>query len=134
MRQLLLHLLLLAGLSCPTFAQTTPAPRPPEAFGYRRLVVMFGRDSVQVLLLSKPGEEQLKKPLLLWEQGSIPTPLVLYDEKGAFAAFPFHPKKVLESCHLAIISKPGIPLTFDVTGQNPNAIFGQRQQFGGQLL
>ena len=107
-------------------AQTSTAPRPPEAFGYRRLVVMFGRDSVQVLLLLKPGEETRKKPLLLWEQGSLPTPLVLYDERGAYAVFPFHPKKVLESCHLAIISKPGLPLTFDVTGQNPNAI-GQRQ-------
>ncbi|MGY3087831.1 dienelactone hydrolase [Hymenobacter sp. UYAg731] len=128
MRQpLLLILVLLAGLSRrPALAQTNAAPRPPEAFGYRRLTVMFGPDSVQVLLLSKPGEEQQKKPLLLWEQGSLPMPLVLYDERGAFAAFPFHPKKVLESCHLAIISKPGLPLTFDVTGQNPNAI-GQRQ-------
>jgi pimeloyl-ACP methyl ester carboxylesterase len=138
MRQpiLLLILLLLAGQrGHPAFAQTSQtaqtaslAPRPPEAFGYRRLTVMFGRDSVQVLLLSKPGEEQRRKPLLLWEQGSLPMPLVLYDERGAFPAFPFHPKKVLESCHLAIISKPGLPLTADVTGQNPNVVFRERQQ------
>ena len=120
-------LLLLLLLNYRSFAQTTPTPRPPEAFGYRRLVVMFGRDSVQLLLLSKPGEEKQKKPLLFWELGSIPTPLVLYDERGAFPVFPFHPKKVLESCHLAIISKPGIPLTFDVTGLNPNVIFRERQ-------
>ncbi|MET4076830.1 alpha/beta fold hydrolase [Hymenobacter sp. UYCo722] len=127
MLQLLLLLLLVACLGSPALAQTAPAaPRPPEAFGYRRLTVMFGRDSVQVLLLSKPGEEQLKKPLLLWEQGSLPMPLVLYDEQGAYPAFPFHPNKVLESCHLAIISKPGLPLTADVTGQNPNAV-GKRQ-------
>ena len=122
-----LILWLLAGLNNPIFAQAPPAPRPPEAFGYRRLVVMFGRDSVQVLLLSKPGEEQRKKPLLFWEQGSLPIPLVLYDERGAFPVFPFHPQKVLESCHLAIISKPGLPLTADVTGQNPNTVFRQRQ-------
>nr|WP_305032903.1 alpha/beta fold hydrolase [Hymenobacter sp. CA1UV-4] len=122
--------MLLAGLGYPGRAQTAPstqttpaARRSPESFGYRQLVVMFGRDSVQVLLLSKPGEEKLKKPLLLWEQGSIPTPLVLYDEHGLYTPFGFHPKKVLESCHIAIISKPGIPLTFDVTGQDPNAIF-----------
>ena len=122
----LLVLLLLLPLRSP--AQTTPAAaRTPEAFGYRHLTVMFGRDSVQVLLMSKPGEEKLKKPLLLFEQGSIPTPLVLYDERGAFPVFPFHPKKVLESCHLAIISKPGIPLTFDVTGQDPNRIFREHQ-------
>jgi dienelactone hydrolase len=124
----LLFLLLLGALSRPAAAQTTPAaPRPPEAFGYRRLVVMFGRDSVQVLLLSKPGEDTRKKPLLLWEQGSIPTPLVLYDEHGPYTPFGFHPKKVLESCHIAIISKPGIPLTFDVTNQDPNRIFRERQ-------
>lgn len=127
MRQVILFLLLLAGSSSAAMAQATTAPRSLEAFGYRRLVVMFGRDSVQVLLLSKPGEEKLKKPLLLWEQGSIPTPLVLYDERGAYPAFPFHPKKVLESCHMAIVSKPGIPLTFDVTGLNPNTIFRERQ-------
>ncbi len=127
MRQVILFLLLLAGSSSAAMAQATTAPRSLEAFGYRRLVVMFGRDSVQVLLLSKPGEEKLKKPLLLWEQGSIHTPLVLYDERGAYPAFPFHPKKVLESCHMAIVSKPGIPLTFDVTGLNPNTIFRERQ-------
>lgn len=126
MQQIVLFLLLLVGSGSAAVAQTSTDPRPPEAFGYRRLVVMFRRDSVQVLLPSKPGEETWKKPLLLWEQGSLPTPLVLYDERGAYAVFPFHPKKVLESCHLAIISKPGLPLTFDVTGQNPNAI-GQRQ-------
>ena len=119
--------LLLAGLGSPIFAQQLSATRPPEAFGYRRLLVMFGRDSVQVLLMSKKGEEQMKKPLLLWEQGSLPIPLVLYDQQGAYPVFPFHPKKVLESCHIAIISKPGLPLTADVTGQNPNVIFGQRQ-------
>ncbi|WP_216688376.1 hypothetical protein [Hymenobacter siberiensis] len=67
MRQLFLCLLLLLGLSSVAFAQSTAARLSPEQFGYRRLVVMFGRDSVQVLLMSKKGEEQLKKPLLLWE-------------------------------------------------------------------
>ena len=127
MRHLLLLLGLLLPLARPAAGQTTPAPRSPESFGYRRLTVMFGRDSVQVLLMSKPGEEKLKKPLLLWVEGSLPTPLVLYDERGDFPVFPFRPKKVLETCHLAIISKPGIPLTFDVTGQDPNVIFQRRQ-------
>jgi hypothetical protein len=124
MRHLFLLLGLLLSLNRPAAGQT--APHTPESFGYRRLVVMFERDSVQVLLMSKPGEEKVKKPLLLWELGSLPTPLVLYDERGAFPVFPFRPKKVLETCHLAIISKPGIPLTFDVTGQDPNVIFQRR--------
>lgn len=127
MRVWALFLLLLVGLSVPARAQGKAAPRTPAEFGYRHVVVMFGRDSVQVLLLSKPGEEQRKKPLLLFVQGSLPTPLVLYDQRVTYPVFPFHPKKVLESCHLAIISKPGIPLMADVTEQNPNEMFQQRQ-------
>jgi dienelactone hydrolase len=127
MRHLALFLLLLLGLKAPAFAQKGPARRTPAEFGYRHQVVMFGRDSVDVLLLSQPGEEAQKKPLLLWVQGSLPTPLVLYDQHGAYPVFPFHPKAVLKTCHLAIISKPGIPLTADVTGRNPNKMFGQTQ-------
>ena len=108
-------------------AQPKPTTRTAEEFGYRHQVVMFGRDSVNVLLLSEPGEEQRKKPLLLWVQGSLPMPLVLYDQRGAYPVFPFRPKAVLKTCHLAIISKPGIPLTADVTGRNPNEMFGQAQ-------
>ncbi|MBD2720533.1 alpha/beta hydrolase family protein [Hymenobacter armeniacus] len=127
MRVWVLILLLLAGPSAPARAQAGRALRTPAEFGYRQTVVMFGRDSVQVLLLSKPGEEQLKKPLLLWVQGSLPMPLVLYDQHGAYPVFPFHPYKVLEGCHLAIISKPGLPLTADVTSQNPNEMFREHQ-------
>jgi pimeloyl-ACP methyl ester carboxylesterase len=127
MRHLALFLLLLLGLSAPGFAQKAPARRGPEEFGYRHTVVMFGRDSVNVLLLSQPGQEAVRKPLLLWVQGSLPMPLVLYDQRGAYPVFPFRPKKVLESCHLAIISKPGILLTADVAGRNPNEMFGQTQ-------
>ena len=123
----LLLLLLLLPLRSP--AQTTPAAlRTPESFGYRHLRVRCGRDTVDVLVQSKKGEEQLRKPLLLWEQGSLPMPLIMYDERGDFPLFPFRPKKGLESCHLAIISKPGVPLTADVTGINPNTVFRQRQQ------
>ncbi|ALW85678.1 hypothetical protein AUC43_11615 [Hymenobacter sedentarius] len=118
-------LIALLGLAAPGVAQPSKAPRIPEEFGYRHLVVMFGRDSVDVLVLSKPGEEMQKKPLLLWVQGSLPTPLVLYDKRGAFPVFPFHPKAVQKTCHLAIVGKPGIPLTADVEGRNPNRMFGE---------
>jgi pimeloyl-ACP methyl ester carboxylesterase len=117
--------LLLAMLAGPVVAQTTPRPRTPEEFGYRHLVVMYGRDSVDVLVLSQPGEEKQRKPLLFWVQGSLPTPLMLYDKRGAFPVFPFHPKAVLKSCHLVILSKPGIPLTADVEGRDPNQMFRQ---------
>lgn len=116
---LTLHLWLAGAVG----AQTAPARRTPEEFGYRHMVVMFGRDSVDVLVLSQPGEEKQRKPLLFWVQGSLPTPLVLYNKRGAFPVFPFHPKAVLKTCHLVVVSKPGIPLTADVEGRDPNRMF-----------
>ncbi|OGX84536.1 hypothetical protein BEN47_16085 [Hymenobacter lapidarius] len=116
---------LLVALAGPAVAQTVSRPRTPEELGYRHMVVMYGRDSVNVLVLSQPGEEKQKKPLLFWVQGSLPTPLVLYDRQGAFPVFPFHPKAVLKNCHLVIVSKPGIPLMADVEGRDANQMFGR---------
>ncbi len=104
------------------FAQTPPARRTPEEFGYRHLVVMFGKDSVDVLVKSPKGEEQKKKPLLLWAQGSLPRPLIMYDERGLFGVLPFLPDELSLDCHIVLISKPGIPLIVDAnsldTGYN----------------
>ncbi|OGX85062.1 dienelactone hydrolase family protein [Hymenobacter glacialis] len=120
-----LILVLQLGLAAAASAQTALPRRTPAEFGFRHLVVMYGRDSVDVLVLSQPGEEKQKKPLLFWVQGSLPTPLVLYDRQGAFPVFPFHPKAVLKNCHLVIVSKPGIPLMADVEGRDPNQMFGR---------
>jgi hypothetical protein len=106
-----------------TKAQASVPLRTPEEFGYRHLVLRVGADSVHLLVLSAPGEAQVRKPLLLWAQGSLPMPLVLYDQRGAYPVFPFHPKAVLKNCHLAIISKPGIPLVANVEGKDPNQLF-----------
>ena len=125
MRILGLLLALLWGRPAFVAAQAGPARRTPEGFGFRHLVVMFGRDSVDVLVQSQPGEETVRKPLLLWAQGSLPTPLILYDQKGPFPVFPFRPTAaVLKRCHLAIIGKPSIALVANVEGQNPNRMFG----------
>ena len=104
-------------------AQAPSPVRAPEEFGYRHLVERVGADSVHLLVLSAPGEAQVRKPVLLWAQGSLPVPLVLYDNKGAYPVFPFHPKAVLKNCHLVIVSKPGIPLTANVEGKDPNQLF-----------
>ncbi|MGI4885509.1 MAG: alpha/beta hydrolase family protein [Janthinobacterium lividum] len=116
---------LMIGLGPRAAAAQPGAPRPPEAFGYRHLVVRCGRERVDVLVLSRHGEEAVRKPLLLWAQGSLPTPLILYDQRGPYPVFPFHPKEVLRTCHLAITGKPGIALVANVEGQNPNRMFGE---------
>lgn len=120
-------LLLLLGQAWPAAAQKAPVRRTLEQFGYRHLVVMFGKDSVDVLVQSRKGEEQLKKPLLLWLQGSLPTPLVLVDSLGPLRVFPFATRTGADSlvahCHLAIIGKPGIPLVADLAELDDNGSF-----------
>ena len=136
---------LVLGFDIPAAAQTLPARRTLEAFGYRHLVVLFGKDSVDVLVQSKPREELVKKLVLLWCQGSLPRPLVLYDSTGPLRVFPFATRAGADSlaafCHLAIIGKPGIPLTgnlqdlvnasfVDKTTRLPPAYFCQRDYLG----
>ena len=117
-------LVLLLGMERPATAQVLPGRRTPEEFGYRHLVVLFGKDSVDVLVQSKKGEEKLRKPLLLWCQGSLPTPLILVDKGGPYRVFPFISPAGADSlaatCHLATIGKPGIALLADVEGRNSN--------------
>ncbi|MGI4875595.1 MAG: alpha/beta hydrolase family protein [Janthinobacterium lividum] len=115
----------LGWLAAPAAAQPASGLRTPESFGYRHLTVRFGRDSVDVLVLSAPGQAQVRKPLLLWAQGSLPAPVILYDNRGAYPVFPFRPQAVLQNCHLVIIGKPGIALVANVEGQNPNQLFGR---------
>ncbi|MBF9237171.1 hypothetical protein I2I05_07160 [Hymenobacter sp. BT683] len=126
MRIVFLLLLLLFNLATSAAAQSTAVPRTPADFGYRQLVVMFGKDSVNVLVLSPKGREQAKMPLLLWVQGSLPTPLIMYDQHGAYPVFPFRPDLSAARCHFAIISKPGVALVANVQGVNPNRVFAEK--------
>ncbi len=82
----------------------------PEDFGFRHLQTVYKGDTVDILIKSKKGEEQKPKPLFLFCQGSLPQPLIKYDEKGMFGVFTFNPDSLAVNFHLAIISKPNIPV------------------------
>ncbi len=60
------------------------------------------------------------KPLFFWCQGSLPQPVIKYDEKGMFGTFPFDPKDFLNEFHIVIIGKPGIPIIADVKNLKQN--------------
>ncbi|AWI27061.1 alpha/beta hydrolase [Flavobacterium pallidum] len=83
-------------------------------YGYRLMQMGFRHDTVNILIKSKTGEEQISKPILLFCQGSLPQPLIKVDDKGAYDIFPFAVEKLLEEYHLVIIGKPGIPLVCNV--------------------
>lgn len=88
-----------------------------EDFGFRHLQTIYKGDIVEILIKSKKGEEQTKKPLLLFCQGSLPIPLIIkYDEngkKGIYSVFPFNTDSLSKKYHLAIINKPFVPLISD---------------------
>jgi len=127
MRALGLFFLVLLGFDAAAQTAARPARRTPEEFGYRHLVVMFGRDRVDVLVQSKKGEEQVRKPLLLWCQGSLPQPLILVDSLGPLRVFPFVTRAGADSlvarCHLAIVGKPGMPLVANLKVLDSNESF-----------
>lgn len=113
MIRLLLTLLLTVAAGGLTRAQ---APlKTPADYGYRHLRLPYGRrDTVEVLIMSKPGEEQRRKPLLLFVQGSLPKPLILAYDKGTYPLFPFKGSALYDQFHLVIIGKPGVPVVANV--------------------
>ncbi len=96
------------------YQYTTAQEKTPEAYGFRHLQTLFRGDTVDILIKSKKGEEQVKKPLLLFCQGSLPVPLIIsYNEggkQGIYNVFVFNPDSLSANYHLAIIGKPFIPL------------------------
>lgn len=79
-------------------------------FGFRHLVFSFRNEKVNVLIKSKSGEENKVKPMFFFCQGSLPKPLLCYEEAGAYGVFPFSPDSLMEKYHLVIAGKPAVPL------------------------
>ena len=88
-----------------------------DEFGFRHLQSLYKGDTVDILIKSKKGEEQIKKPLLLFCQGSLPIPLIIkYNEngkKGIYNVFVFNTDSLINNFHVAIINKPFVPLIAD---------------------
>ncbi len=82
----------------------------------------YKNEKIQILISSKKGDENIKKPLILYIQGSLARPLIInYPEDNNYKyslAFPFDTKILLNKYHLAVVSKPFIPVTVDVDSLN----------------
>ena len=102
-------IILLLLISVTTFGQ-----KKPEDFGYRHLTFTYKKLTVDVLIQSKEREENIQKPLFFWCQGSMPQPLLKYDETGLYGTFPFDVNDFLTDYHLIIVGKPGVPVISDV--------------------
>lgn len=97
--------------------------KKPEDLGFRHFQTFYQKDPVDILILSKKGEEKQKKPLFLFIQGSLPKPLILYSDHKTYNVFPFNASILLDGFHLAIVSKPYVPLMSDVSLLKPNMAY-----------
>ncbi len=93
---------------------TTFGQKKPEDSGYKHLIFKYNKTTVDVLIQSKKGEENIRKPLFFWCQGSMPQPILKYDETGLYGTFPFEVTDFLNEFHVVIIGKPGVPVISDV--------------------
>ncbi|MCL2289619.1 MAG: dienelactone hydrolase family protein [Bacteroidetes bacterium] len=114
MKKLISIFLLLIVITA--FGQT----KTPEDFGFRHIVYKYKNDNVDILIKSKKGEENVKKPLFFFCQGSLPIPLIKYDEYGGYGVFPFIPDSLSEKYHLVIVSKPYIPVMAEIKTLSEN--------------
>lgn len=84
-----------------------------ESF-YRGFALVEAGDSIRFFVVSKPGEEKIKKPLILYRQGSLPIPIFTrYPEGVSVNALPAQFPDYLSKYHMVVISKPGVPLIFN---------------------
>lgn len=113
MMQKLLILLLL--FTCCAYAQ-----KKPEDFGYRLIEMPYKEEIVKIIVRSKPGNENKPKPLFFFCQGSMPQPILKYDDRGLWGVVPFEEAGFLENFHLIIVGKPGIPVIADASQLGPN--------------
>jgi len=96
----------------------------PEYYGFRHLQTNYKGDIVDILVKSQRGDEQKKKPLFLFCQGSLPIPLIITyknsSDSGIYQVFPFNTDSLSIMYHLAIINKPYVPLICDQDSLNPD--------------
>ncbi|MGL1889528.1 MAG: hypothetical protein OCD76_23640 [Reichenbachiella sp.] len=93
-------------------------------FGFRYIKMSFQSDPVDILVKSKSGEEEIKKPIFLFCEGSLPQPLIKTDGETTFGVYPFQiPEALLANFHLVIISKPYIPLIADKSTLGDNFMY-----------
>lgn len=104
-RKILAALFLIVSISCTIRSQEEAVRK----FGFRYIEYQYKDDVVEVLIKSKKGEEQNRKPILLFIQGSGAKPLIKFDNKGNYFQTPLE-GLVEDKYHLVYINKPGIPL------------------------
>lgn len=87
---------------------------------YQPFELKEGKDTILFFVITKPGEAKIKKPLILYRQGSLPIPLFTrYSQGVSINALPGDFYSYLQDYHLVVVAKPGVPLVVDSARVNP---------------
>lgn len=104
--------------------------KTPEDFGYKQMSYKYQNDRVDLIIITKPEDRKIAKPLFFFCQGSLPRPVVIYDEKGLYGTLPFNEVHLLEKYHIVIVSKPGIPIIANASKLSSNFMYLRDKQKG----
>lgn len=104
------------------------AQKIPEDFGYRHIKLKYLDDPVDVIIISKPEEERIAKPIFLFCQDRLPKPVIKYSEKGLFEILPFNEEALLDEFHIVIVGKPFIPISSNVDKLSQDFLFLKNQE------
>ena len=105
MRHLILLICSLATLSL--FGQKI---KGPENAGFSAFALPSSVDSIRLIVADTSAALRKRKPVFLFIQGSLPTPLLLHNGEVAYSPFPFDIKPYQNDYHFVVVSKPGLPV------------------------
>lgn len=100
----------------------------PEDFGFRHIKLKYLNDAVDVIIISKQGEERIPKPLFLFCQDSLPKPVIKYSEIGLYEILHFNEEALLDDFHIVIVGKPYIPIISNVEKLSEDFLFLKDQE------
>ena len=66
-----------------------------------------------IVFIKSINDEKIKKPTIIFLQGSLPLPIIFKDKDDVFTLFPFKTEEYLSKYNLILIARKGIPLIGD---------------------
>ncbi|MGA0560685.1 hypothetical protein ACO2Q8_28730 [Larkinella sp. VNQ87] len=83
-----------------------------------------GKDTTTFIIFGSKTDLNIKKPLFLFRQGSLPMPFIHFVDGKYYLTAPFHFRDYRDEYHFVVIQKPGVRLVADSTFLNayPQAI------------
>ena len=94
------------------FSMVSLAQKTAQDFGYTHLRMPYENDTIHILVKSKKGEENVKKPIFFEVQGSLGVPLIVHDGSRLTSYVSLTDGFIQEDYHLVMVNKPGIPLMY----------------------